>query len=81
MQITYDREADALYIRLLAGEYQCRVVGLTEDIALDFATGEKLARIARGRTAARTSLGHRLRWGKAMTTRDTPAKEEVQYEL
>jgi uncharacterized protein YuzE len=45
MQITYDREADALYIRLLAGEYQCQVVGLTEDIALDFATGEKLVGI------------------------------------
>jgi len=45
MQITYDKEADALYIRLLAGEFQCRVVRLTDDIALDFAAGEKLVGI------------------------------------
>lgn len=36
---------DALYIRLLEGQYQCRVVRLTEDIALDFAAGEKLVGI------------------------------------
>jgi uncharacterized protein YuzE len=45
MEITYDREGDALYIRLLEGEHQCRVVRLTEDIALDFAQGEKLVGI------------------------------------
>jgi uncharacterized protein YuzE len=45
MKITYDREVDALYIRLLEGQYQCRVVRLTEDIALDFAAGEKLVGI------------------------------------
>jgi len=45
MRITYDREADALYIRLLEGEFECRVVRLTEDIALDFAAGEKLVGI------------------------------------
>ena len=45
MQITYDKAADALYIRLLAGEHQCRVVRLTDDIALDFAAGEKLVGI------------------------------------
>jgi uncharacterized protein YuzE len=28
MKITYDKEADALYIRLLEGEYECRVVQL-----------------------------------------------------
>jgi len=42
MQIKYDKEADALYIRLLSGDYQCRVVRLTDDIALDLAAGEKL---------------------------------------
>jgi uncharacterized protein YuzE len=42
MKITYDREVDALYIRLLEGQHQCRVVRLTQDIALDFAAGEKL---------------------------------------
>lgn len=45
MRITYDREADALYIRLLEGEQQCRSVRLTDDIALDFASGERLAGI------------------------------------
>jgi uncharacterized protein YuzE len=45
MDISYDREADALYIRLLPGEHQCRVVRLTDDIALDFAAGEKLVGI------------------------------------
>jgi uncharacterized protein YuzE len=45
MQIKYDKEADALYIRLLAGDYQCRVVRLTDDIALDLAAGEKLVGI------------------------------------
>lgn len=45
MKITYDKEADALYIRLLDGEHECRVVRLTDDIALDFAAGEKLVGI------------------------------------
>ncbi len=45
MKITYDKEVDAMYIRLLEGEYQCRVVHLTDDIALDFAAGEKLVGI------------------------------------
>ena len=45
MKITYDKEVDALYIRLLEGQHQCRVVRLTDDIALDFAAGEKLVGI------------------------------------
>ena len=45
MRISYDKEADALYIRLLEGEHQCRVVRLTDDIALDFAAGEQLVGI------------------------------------
>jgi len=45
MKIIYDKEADALYIRLLEGEYECRVVRLTDNIALDFASGEKLVGI------------------------------------
>ena len=42
MRISYDKEADALYTRLLEGDHQCRAVRLTDDIALDFASGEKL---------------------------------------
>ena len=45
MKITYDKEVDALYIRLLEGEHQCRVVRLTDDIALDFTAGEQLVGI------------------------------------
>jgi uncharacterized protein YuzE len=45
MKITYDRESDALYIRLLEGEYECRVVRLTADVALDFSEGEELVGI------------------------------------
>jgi uncharacterized protein YuzE len=45
MQIRYDKEADALYIQLLEGQFQCRPVRVTDDISLDFATGEKLVGI------------------------------------
>ena len=45
MKIEYDREADAMYIRLQEGDFQCRNVRLTDDIALDFATGEQLVGI------------------------------------
>ena len=45
MQIKYDKEADALYIRLLAGDYQCHVVRLMDDIALDLSAGEQLVGI------------------------------------
>ena len=42
MRITYDREADALYIKLIPGEHQCRVLRISNDVALDLAEGEKL---------------------------------------
>jgi len=45
MRISYDPEADALYIYLVEGTHECRVVRLTDDIALDFTEGEKLAGI------------------------------------
>ena len=45
MQISYDKEADALYIRLIEGDFQCRTVRVTDEIALDFAPGEKLVGI------------------------------------
>jgi uncharacterized protein YuzE len=45
MQISYDKEADALYIRLLEGDFQCRTVRVTDDIALDFGAGEKIVGI------------------------------------
>lgn len=45
MKISYDKEADALYIRLIDGDHECRVVRLTDDISMDFAKGEKLVGI------------------------------------
>jgi uncharacterized protein YuzE len=45
MQITYDKEADALYIQLVGGNLQCRSVRVTDDISLDFAAGEQLVGI------------------------------------
>lgn len=45
MKIEYDKEADAIYIRLQEGDFQCRNVRLTDDIALDFAAGEQLVGI------------------------------------
>lgn len=45
MKVTYDPEADALYIHLIENPRECRVVRLTDDIALDFVEGERLAGI------------------------------------
>lgn len=45
MQISYDREVDALYIRLLEGERQCRCIRITEDISLNLAEDESLVGI------------------------------------
>jgi uncharacterized protein YuzE len=42
MKITYDKETDALYIYLVEGEQQCKTLRLTDEIALDFAKGERL---------------------------------------
>lgn len=45
MQISYDKEADALYIWLPEGDFQCRTVRVTDEIALDFAAEEKIGGI------------------------------------
>jgi uncharacterized protein YuzE len=45
MRISYDREVDALYIRLLEGEYQCRTLRLTEEVSLNIGLGEELVGI------------------------------------
>ena len=45
MKITYDKEVDALYIRLLEGEYECRTVRLSDDVALNIGKEEKLVGI------------------------------------
>lgn len=45
MKISYDPEIDALYIRLIDGEYECRTVRLNEEVALNIGPGEKLVGI------------------------------------
>jgi uncharacterized protein YuzE len=45
MKISYDREVDALYIRLLEGEHQCRTLRLTDEVSLNIGEGETLVGI------------------------------------
>lgn len=45
MRISYDQDVDALYIRLLEGEHQCRCVRLTEEISINLAEDETLVGI------------------------------------
>ena len=45
MKISYDPEIDALYIRLVEGEYECRTLRLNEEIALNIGPGEVLVGI------------------------------------
>lgn len=45
MRISYDSEVDALYIRLLEGEYQCRTLRLTNEVSLNIGPGEELVGI------------------------------------
>ena len=45
MKISYDKEVDALYIRLLEGEYECHTLRLTDEISLNIGEGEVLVGI------------------------------------
>jgi uncharacterized protein YuzE len=45
MRISYDREVDALYIRLQEGPYQCRTLRLTDEVSLNIGPGEELVGI------------------------------------
>ncbi|PSN19448.1 hypothetical protein C7271_07270 [filamentous cyanobacterium CCP5] len=45
MKISYDPEIDAMYIRLVEGQHQCRNVQLTEEITLKMGEGELLVGI------------------------------------
>lgn len=56
MKISYDREVDALYIRLLEGEFQVRTLRLTEDIALNIGREEQLVGVEI--LDAKNVLGH-----------------------
>jgi uncharacterized protein YuzE len=45
MRISYDAEVDALYIRLVEGEYECRTLRLSDEIALNIGPNELLVGI------------------------------------
>lgn len=45
MKISYDPEVDALYIRLVEGDFECRTLRLNEDIALNIGPDEMLVGI------------------------------------
>ncbi|MDE2815861.1 MAG: DUF2283 domain-containing protein [Chloroflexota bacterium] len=45
MKISYDPDADALYIRLIEGKQECRTLRLNEEVALDVGPGEVLVGI------------------------------------
>ena len=45
MKISYDPDADAMYIRLIDGVTECRNVQLTDEVALDFGPDEALVGI------------------------------------
>src|SRR2546430_17001594 len=45
MKISYDSDVDAMYITLIEGEYECRTVRLSDEIALDFGPNETLVGI------------------------------------
>jgi len=45
MKITYDPEADALYIKMLEGHFECRNVHLSDDVTIDFGPNEEFVGI------------------------------------
>ena len=45
MKISYDKEIDAVYIRLVEGKYECRTLRLTDEIALNLGEKELLVGI------------------------------------
>lgn len=45
MKISYDKEVDAVYIKLIEGEHQCRTLRLNDEISLNIGKGEKLVGI------------------------------------
>jgi len=45
MKISYDSEIDAMYIRLIEGEHECRTLRLNDEVALNIGANEKLVGI------------------------------------
>ena len=45
MKISYDKEVDALYIKLLDGKFECRNVHLSDEITLNLGPNNELVGI------------------------------------
>lgn len=45
MKISYDKEVDAVYIKLIDGNQQCRTLRLNDEISLNIGKGETLVGI------------------------------------
>ena len=45
VRMSYDAEVDALYVRLLEGDYECRTLRLTDEISLNIGPDEVLVGI------------------------------------
>ena len=45
MKISYDKAVDALYIRLLDGDYECRTVHLSDEISINLGPKDELVGI------------------------------------
>lgn len=45
MKISYDSDVDAMYIRLIDGQHECRTVRLTDEVALNIGADESLVGI------------------------------------
>lgn len=45
MRISYDQEVDAIYIRLVDGEQECRTLRLSGEVALNIGPNEQLVGI------------------------------------
>ncbi|MDO8614476.1 MAG: DUF2283 domain-containing protein [Dehalococcoidia bacterium] len=45
MRITYDPSVDALYIRFIEDQLECRVIRLNDQVAVDIGPGEQVVGI------------------------------------
>jgi uncharacterized protein YuzE len=45
MKISYDEAIDALYIRLLEGDYECRTIHLSDEISINLGPKDELVGI------------------------------------
>jgi uncharacterized protein YuzE len=45
MKISYDSEVDAMYIEIISGDYECRTLRFSDQIALDIGPDEQLVGI------------------------------------